>query len=90
MILVRILRNLKAIYRHMNNDLMAFQMIEWILALAPDALMERKERGLIYEQIGNTEKAVLDLEEYLVLASGASDTETIQQKILVLKNMSKN
>ena len=51
--LVRILRNLKGIYTGMGKDMLVFQMIHWILVLVPDSFDELRERGLIYESMGN-------------------------------------
>jgi regulator of sirC expression with transglutaminase-like and TPR domain len=84
-ILRRMLRNLKAIYRHLNQDLQAFEMIQWILAADPDAPAELKERGLLYEAMGNDAFAVRDLEHYLEVAPTSDDNEQITQKIDFLK-----
>jgi regulator of sirC expression with transglutaminase-like and TPR domain len=84
-ILRRMLRNLKAIYRHLNQDLQAFEMIQWILAVDPDAPAELKERGLIYEAMGNDAFAVRDLERYLEVAPEADDRDLITQKIDLLR-----
>jgi regulator of sirC expression with transglutaminase-like and TPR domain len=83
-ILKRMLRNLKAIYRQSNPDWRAFEMIQWILAVDPDAPAELKERGLLYEIMGNFAFAVRDLEHYLEVEPSAADKETITQKIRLL------
>jgi regulator of sirC expression with transglutaminase-like and TPR domain len=84
-ILRRMLRNLKAIYRHLNQDLQSFEMIQWILAVDPDAPAELKERGLLYEAMGNDAFAVRDLEHYLEVAPTSDDNDQITQKIDSLK-----
>lgn len=84
-ILRRMLRNLKAIYRHLNQDLQSFEMIQWILAVDPDAPAELKERGLLYEAMGNDAFAVRDLEHYLEVAPTSDDNDQITQKIDFLK-----
>jgi regulator of sirC expression with transglutaminase-like and TPR domain len=76
-ILKRMLRNLKAIYRHLNQDLQFFEMLQWILAVDPDAKDELKERGLLYEALGNSVFAVQDLERYLELDPEAQDKEML-------------
>ena len=81
MILKRMLRNLKGIYRQMNQDLQAFEMLQWILAVDPDAAIELKERGLFYEAIGNGAFAIRDLERYLEVAPAAEDREMLMLKI---------
>jgi regulator of sirC expression with transglutaminase-like and TPR domain len=83
-ILSRMLRNLKAIYQHMGRSLHAFEMIQWILALEPDAPGELKERGLIYEDMGNDTFAARDLKRYLALVPSAPDEEVITRKIQLL------
>jgi regulator of sirC expression with transglutaminase-like and TPR domain len=84
-ILKRMLRNLKAIYRHLNQDLQSFEMIQWILAADPDAPAELKERGLLYEAMGNDVFAVRDLEHYLEIAPTSDDKDLIIQKIDLLR-----
>jgi regulator of sirC expression with transglutaminase-like and TPR domain len=75
------LRNLKGIYLHLNKDLQSFEMLQWILAVDPHAPGELKERGLLYETMGNSAFAVRDLERYLVLVPDAEDKEKITLKI---------
>jgi regulator of sirC expression with transglutaminase-like and TPR domain len=84
-ILIRMLRNLKAIYLHTNEDMKAFEMLQWILTLAPDAANELRERGMIYEALGNTDRAVADYERYLELSPGAESERVIGPKIERLK-----
>ncbi len=81
LILKRLLRNLKGIYHQLNQDLQAFEMLQWILAVDPDATEELKERGLLYEAMGNNMFAVRDLERYLELAPTAMDRERVETKI---------
>ncbi len=81
LILKRLLRNLKGIYRQLNQDLQAFEMLQWILAVDPDATEELKERGLLYEAMGNNVFAVRDLERYLEVAPTAMDRERVETKI---------
>ena len=85
-ILARMLRNLKAIYSHMDEELRAFQMIEWILALDPNATNELRERGLLYEAIGDFARAVRDLGRYLEFSPMAEDEEIIRAKIDMLRD----
>jgi regulator of sirC expression with transglutaminase-like and TPR domain len=85
MFLRRMLRNLKAIYRHLNQDFQSFEMIQWILAVDPDAPDELKERGLLYESMGNDAFAVRDLERYLEVAPTSEDKDLITQKIELLR-----
>jgi regulator of sirC expression with transglutaminase-like and TPR domain len=84
-ILKRMLRNLKGIYRQSNQEYQAFEMIQWILAVDPDAPAELKERGLLYETMGNGPSALRDLQRYLALSPASADKELITQKIARLR-----
>jgi regulator of sirC expression with transglutaminase-like and TPR domain len=84
MILKRMLRNLKGIYRQLNQEQQFFEMLQWILAVDPKASDELKERGLLYEAIGNNVSAVKDLQHYLETATAATDREMIEAKIIRL------
>ena len=88
-ILIRMLRNLKAIYMQTNDDMKAFQMLHWILTLDPSSTTELRERGFLYEAMGNTEQAARDLEQYLELSSSVETEEVIGSKIEQLKKTSK-
>lgn len=87
-ILKRMLRNLKGIYRQLNQDLQSLEMLQWILVVDPDAPVELKERGLLYESIGNSAFAIRDLERYLEVAPSAIDKEMVKLKINQLKHAS--
>lgn len=85
MILKRMLRNLKGIYRQLNQEQQFFEMLQWILAVDPKATDELKERGLLYEAMGNNVSAIKDLERYLETAPAATDREMIEAKIKLLR-----
>ncbi|MGB6067179.1 MAG: tetratricopeptide repeat protein [Desulfomonilaceae bacterium] len=84
-ILVRLLRNLKAVYWRRSQYLKALQMIQWILILNPDSAPDLKERGLISEAIGDIPGAIKDLQRYLELSPAAEDEETVRAMIERLK-----
>lgn len=87
-ILIRMLRNLKAIYLQTHNDMKAFQMLHWILTLDPGSKAELRERGLLYEALGNTDRAAEDLERYLEHSPGPETERIIGSKIDELKKKS--
>lgn len=87
-ILIRMLRNLKAIYLQTHNDMNAFQMLHCILTLDPGSTAELRERGLLYEALGNTDRAVEDLERYLEHSPGPETERIIGSKIEKLKKKS--
>jgi len=70
----------------LNQDLQSFEMLQWILAVDPDARDELKERGLLYEVMGNSAFAVRDLERYLEVAPAAEDKEMVMLKINLLRH----
>ena len=76
--LVRMLRNLKGIYRASDDQMKFFQMVQWILELAPNSPVELRERGLLYVDLGDTRRAARDLERYLELAGNPGDAEEIE------------
>lgn len=84
-ILVRLMRNLKAIYWQTESQDKAWQMIEWILILDPDAVAELRERGLIREAIGDPSGAVADFTRYLRLVPEGDESAAVRQKIESLK-----
>jgi regulator of sirC expression with transglutaminase-like and TPR domain len=65
--------------------LKTFEMLQWILSLDPEAAKERLERGLRYEAMGNSGRAIEDFERYLELSTGREDDDEIKSKILNLK-----
>ncbi len=83
--LVRMLRNLKGIAAGIGDDLLAFQLIHWILTLLPDSPDELRERGFIYEIMGNADMATADLVHYLEIFPDAPDAEEVVEKINALK-----
>ncbi|OAB57675.1 hypothetical protein AY600_07025 [Phormidium willei BDU 130791] len=78
-ILVRMLMNLKAVYISQQEMSQALAAIERILLLAPNAVLELRDRGLIYYQSGRAIAATQDLERYLSLRPDAPDASTIQR-----------
>jgi len=64
-LLARMLRNLKIIYARQENDIMLFKMIHWILTLEPDSPAELSARAMLYEVMGNPDRAVEDWRRYI-------------------------
>lgn len=78
-LLARMLGNLKAIYLQQQDARRVLRAIEGILLLFPDALGERRDRGILYYQLGRLAEARHDLEVYLRNAPNASDAPRIRQ-----------
>lgn len=84
-ILARMLRNLKEIYRA-NEDwprLLAVQ--ERLVLLLPDAPLERRDRGLVFEALGHWRAAAEDLSAYLSQQPQAPDQQGLSQRLEALR-----
>lgn len=77
----RMLGNVKAIYLQQRDASRVLLAIERILLLFPDALGERRDRGILYYQVGRLVEARHDLELYLRNAPNARDAATIRQLV---------
>ncbi|NEQ45709.1 MAG: tetratricopeptide repeat protein [Leptolyngbya sp. SIOISBB] len=77
--LARVLTNLKVIYLQRQDISRALAAIDRVLLLLPNALMERRDRGLIYYREGKLSAAKTDLKYYLLHHPDAPDMFEIQQ-----------
>lgn len=77
--LMRMLGNLKAIYLNQGENLKAIAAIEYMLLLFPEAIIERRDRGILYYQLGLWSEARQDLEIYLASTPSAEDASVIRQ-----------
>lgn len=76
--LARMLNNLKVIYLNRGEESKALGAIERILLLFPEAVVERRDRGVLYYQLGRWTEARQDLESYLVNIPDARDADLIR------------
>lgn len=85
-VLVRMLRNLKEIHRTRQDwrGLVAVQ--HRLITLLPDAWDEWRDRGLAYAELGQSQRAVEDLEAYLAHAPGTSDARAIALRVKELRD----
>lgn len=83
--LARMLTNLKLIYINRKDLPKALAMVERILMVFPDALLELRDRGLIYYQMGYPLQASEDLERYLTMLPTADDASSIRRLLEQLK-----
>ena len=79
--IARMLRNLKATYWRRQDFNRALRVIDWLMALHPADLQERRDRGLLYAQTGRHVLALNDLERYV--ASKPSTKEASQARELM-------
>lgn len=78
-ILARMLTNLKGIYLNRQQPEKALTVVEMILSLFPHNPRERRDRGLVYYELNQWQKASQDLEFYLSIFPNAEDANIIRQ-----------
>lgn len=76
--LTRVLGNLKAIYLSKGEIKKALAAIDRILLLFPDSAMDRRDRGVLYYQLGQWPEACRELESYLDQEPTAKDARSIR------------
>lgn len=84
-ILARMLRNLRGIYLDKRNLDKALQASDRIIALAPQAAAEYRDRGQIYLELECFRAALADFRQYLLLKPDAADAEEVQRKAMGLQ-----
>jgi len=86
-ILARMLRNLKGIYLQHDEMTKALAAADRIIAIAPDAVDEYRDRGQIYLELECFRAALADLQRYLLLNSDAGDAAAVQQQVAELQQV---
>src|SRR3569623_155938 len=88
-ILVRMLRNLKALFsEHAQwQNLLAVQ--ERLLILLPDEITERRDRGLAYSNLQCPQAALQDFEAYLAERPHAADADAVRSRLPELREASR-
>jgi regulator of sirC expression with transglutaminase-like and TPR domain len=84
-IVVRLLRNLKAIYLREHNLDRALPIVNWIVATMPEQIPELRDRGMIYRELECSRAALADFEEYLKRSPSCEDVDDIRQRIIELR-----
>ncbi len=84
--LARMLGNLKAIYLSKGKIQKALAAIDRILLLFPDSITDRRDRGLLYYQLGRWPEACRELETYLAEEPLATDTGLIRSLLQRMQN----
>lgn len=84
-ILARMLRNLKAIYRNAGQAEKLLDVLNLLLAVAPDELGELRERAVLYEQQECYASALADLQRLVRLEPQAGDDEELRQRLIDLQ-----
>ena len=83
-IVSRMLRNLKEIHRSAQNWTRLLPVMQRLVVLLPQAWEERRDRGLVYAELGQLDAAAQDLALYLEQASDAPDRAQIAQRLAAL------
>lgn len=84
-ILVRMLRNLKAIYLHQAQLPQVLWVLDRILLIAPDFAAEWRDRAKVHQKLECFRAALSDYEFYLTLAPNAEDRDDAYNQIADLK-----
>ena len=81
-ILVRMLRNLHALYAERGDWARAVRCADRILRLSPDNAEALRDRGLGYLELGHRAGATRDLGRYLRIQPEADDAETVRDRLV--------
>lgn len=84
--LARMLHNLKRIYVEQGDDVRAFWVIDRLLLLAPDAIDEIRDRGLVEARLGLKPAAARDLQAYLEREPSAADAGEVAELLATLRS----
>ena len=87
-IIARMLRNLKEIYRTQEDWQRMLAVQERLIVLLPDSWPEYRDRGLAHAELGHNQRAVADLECYLVHADNLVDVGAIADRVDELRRQS--
>ncbi len=85
-IIERMLRNLKDIHKTQEDWQRLTTVIDRLIVLHPDAWSEYRDRGLAWAALGQADRAVADLETYMVQARDALDLDTVAERLTQLRH----
>lgn len=88
-ILVRMLRNLKALFIEHPQWQRVLGVQQRLVILLPDDFTERRDRGLAYASLECPQAALQDLEAYLAERPYADDADAIRSKLVELRDACK-
>ena len=84
-ILVRMLRNLKALFAEHPHWQQFLNVQQRLVILLPQEIAERRDRGLAYANLDCPQAALQDLEAYLDQCPHAADADSLRQKLPELR-----
>jgi regulator of sirC expression with transglutaminase-like and TPR domain len=85
-ILTRMLRNLKEIFSSQEDWLRMIGVLDRLIILNPQAMDEKRDRGLAFFELGYSKEAREDLTQYVLSLPNASDVPEIQKRLASLQN----
>ena len=88
-ILVRMLRNLKAVYAEHPHWKEFLNVQQKLVILLPDEIEERRDRGLAYANLDCPQAALQDIEAYLAECPQATDAELLRMRLPELRAASR-
>jgi regulator of sirC expression with transglutaminase-like and TPR domain len=80
------LRNLKDIHKTQEDWQRLIAVIDRLIVLHPDAWSEYRDRGLAWAVLGHADRAMADLEKYLVQARDALDLDAVAERLAQLRH----
>ena len=83
-IIARLLRNLKGVYRQKDKPERLLDVLNRMVIVAPDAAVERRDRGYVYHRLECWRPALQDLAEYLEREPGAADQDEVRACVVEL------
>ncbi len=83
--LARMVHNLKAIYLEREDYVRALEVSDFALALDPDSIYNRRDRGIVHYQLGHSAEALDDLAHYLASAPAGGDSEGLHALVAELR-----
>jgi len=85
-ILVRMLRNLKALYFERADWELALGVQQRLVILLPEDIAERRDRGMAYANLECPQAALRDIEDYLERRPHAQDASMLRQLLPKLRD----
>jgi regulator of sirC expression with transglutaminase-like and TPR domain len=84
-ILLRLLRNLKAIYRDTDKPDQELKVLNRMLVVTPEAAAELRDRGLVYQRLECWQPALKDFTDYLERDPDAADVDDVRVRMMELR-----
>jgi len=84
-ILMRLLRNLKAIYRKADKPERQLEVLNRMLAVTPEAAAELRDRGQVYQRLECWQPALKDFTDYLEREPDAADVDDVRVRMMELR-----